>query len=137
MKHTHSTLLNAKHTTTKIINTGTSLIARTYPGTCTYGTTYVLHCRYVLEYYVIIILRTIVLVISTTTTYQYYYVLVFSKKQYQSTRSFHLIRHSQPTEGRVDTPTQHTITTITRLTSSYHTQPADRREGGYTYTAQH
>ena len=54
---------------------------------------------------------------------------------------YHLIRHSQPTEGRVATPTQYTlykITTITKnIASSYQTQPADRREGGYTYTAQH
>ena len=53
---------------------------------------------------------------------------------------YHLIRYSQATKGRVATPTQYvhyTITTITNIASSYQTQPANRREGGYTYKAQH
>ena len=71
--------------------------------------------------------------------YQYYYVPTntFSKTItliITRTSIFHLIRHNQPNEGRVATPTLHTITitTITRLASSYHTQPSDRREDGYT-----
>ena len=53
------------------------------------------------------------------------------------TSIFYLIRHNQLTKGRVATPTQHTITTMTSLASSYQTHLANQREGGYTYTAQH
>ena len=102
--------------------------------------------EYYYYYYVLLLLcTTSTSTTSTSTTSIYQYMVLLCTSTFNKTitititRILHLIRYSQPTEGRVATPTQHTLTTITSLTSSYsyHTQPADWREGGYTYTAQH